>query len=335
MKILITGGAGFIGSALIRYLIAHTEHHVICVDALTYAANPEALHDVANHPRYQFIHANVCDAGAMRQIFQTHQPEAVMHLAAESHVDNSIRSPDAFIHSNIVGTYTLLEVARQYVEQLSPAKAKQFRFHHVSTDEVYGDVGLSSTQRYHEEAAYRPSSPYAASKASADHLVRAWHRTYGLPIVISASSNNYGPYQYPEKLIPVIVAKALAHQAIPLYGDGLHTRDWLHVDDHARALLRVLLHGKTGESYNISAANWRSNRDVMAHICQILDSLQPLESGQSYSTLIQHVADRPGHDHKYAVDATKITTTLGWTPQVDFEDGLQQTVTHYWARFKS
>lgn len=329
MKILITGGAGFIGSALIRYLLTQTSHQVVCVDSLTYAANPAALASIAQHPHYHFEHTNICDAQAIKRIFQTHQPDAVMHLAAESHVDNSISHPGSFIESNIVGTYTLLESARAYYQQLSPDAAANFKFHHVSTDEVYGDVAIDSPLCFTEQAAYRPSSPYAASKASSDHLVRAWHRTYELPIVISASSNNYGPYQHSEKLIPTVITRALAEEPIPLYGNGLNQRDWLHVDDHVNALMLVLLRGKVGESYHISAANWHSNHDIVLRLCQHLDTLRPRANGESYSHLITYVTDRLGHDQKYAIDASKIRDELGWYARINFEQGLRQTVEHY------
>lgn len=324
MKLLVTGGAGFIGSAFIRHIIAHTPHHVVNVDALTYAGNPQSLASVVANTRYVFERADVCDAIAMDRIFSNHQPDAVLHLAAESHVDHSITRPAAFIHTNIVGTYTLLQSACTYWQRLSGERRRLFRFHHVSTDEVYGDL-FQTDDLFTENTPYAPSSPYSASKASADHLVRAWHRTYGLPVVISTCTNNYGPFQHHEKLIPLMIQRALKGQSLPVYGRGHQVRDWLYVDDHVRALYRVLTQGWPGHTYNVGANNERRNLDVVRLICRLLDQKHPRHSG-SYEQLITFVADRPGHDQRYAIDATKVRRELGWSPQEPFETGLKKTI---------
>ncbi|GLR64679.1 GDP-mannose 4,6-dehydratase [Marinospirillum insulare] len=387
MKILVTGGAGFIGSAVIRHLIQNTQNSVINLDKLTYAGNLESLLEVSDDPRYAFEQVDICDTAELERVFQQHQPDAVMHLAAESHVDRSIDGPAEFIHTNIVGTYTLLEVARAYWNQLPEERKKAFRFHHVSTDEVYGDlphpndepviagdspVIASETKQsidchglqprsdelplFTETTAYEPSSPYSASKASSDHLVRAWHRTYGFPIVITNCSNNYGPYQFPEKLIPLVLLNALEGKQLPIYGAGDQIRDWLYVKDHARALCLVLEKGKNGETYNIGGHNELQNIEVVKTICEILDELVPPviagdssviasvakqstdchglqprsdDTASSYKSLITHVADRPGHDRRYAIDSTKMQTELGWTPEETFETGLKKTIQWY------
>lgn len=330
MKILITGGAGFIGSALIRHLINNTQHHVLNVDKLTYAGNLETLESVANNPRYQFAQVDICDSVKMRELFTSFQPDAVMHLAAESHVDRSIDSPAAFIETNIVGTYTLLEAARLYWQNLDKTQKAAFRFHHISTDEVFGD--LHGTQDlFTETTPYAPSSPYSASKASSDHLVRAWHRTYGLPILVTNCSNNYGHFQYPEKLIPVVILNAIAGKALPVYGNGQQIRDWLYVDDHARALLTVIEKGEIGETYNIGGHNEKANLEVVQTICEILEELHPQKPAgvARYADLITFVTDRPGHDLRYAIDASKIARELGWTPAETFKTGLKKTVQWY------
>ena len=330
MKILITGGAGFIGSALIRYVIENTEHSVINLDKLTYAGNLESLKTVETDPRYQFVQADICDAVKVNSVLQLHQPDAIMHLAAESHVDRSIDGPAAFIETNIVGTYILVEAARNYWQILADDKKAQFRFHHISTDEVYGDLP-NDNSLFTEETSYAPSSPYSASKASSDHIVRAWHRTYGLPVVVTNCSNNYGPYHFPEKLIPLVILNALEGKPLPVYGDGKQIRDWLFVDDHARALLTVVEKGKIGETYNIGGHNEKENIAVVRTICNILEELHPEKpSGLvNYQDLIKFVKDRPGHDLRYAIDAGKIANELGWTPKETFETGLKKTVEWY------
>lgn len=327
-NILVTGGAGFIGSAVVRYLINSTDNRVLNIDKLTYAGNLESLASVNDNPRYQFLHADICDKVAMTKAFDDFEPDIVMHLAAESHVDRSIDGPIDFIQTNIIGTYNLLEVARNYWQNLAEDKKSSFKFHHISTDEVYGD--LEGTEDLFTEAtSYSPSSPYSASKASSDHLVRAWHRTYGLPIVITNCSNNYGPYHFPEKLIPLVILNALDGRPLPVYGDGKQIRDWLYVEDHARALYLVATNAKVGETYNIGGHNEKQNIDVVKTICTILDNIKPREDGQSYTQQITFVKDRPGHDLRYAIDASKINKELGWQPQETFESGIQKTVEWY------
>lgn len=332
--IVVTGGAGFIGSAVIRQYINDTEHKIVNIDALTYAGNLESLSSIENNERYVFEHANICDIKALERIFEQHQPDAIMHLAAESHVDRSIDGPADFIQTNIVGTLNLLEVSRNYWNQLEKNKKANFRFHHVSTDEVYGD--LDETGLFTEETSYDPSSPYSASKASSDHLVRAWHRTYGFPIVITNCSNNYGGYQFPEKLIPLVTLNALEGKPLPIYGTGQQIRDWLHVDDHARALRLVLDTGINGQTYNIGGHNEKTNLEVVHTICDLLEKLVPgnpqsRESGnpEGFKGLITYVTDRPGHDIRYAIDATKIEKDLGWTPDETFESGIEKTIKWY------
>ncbi|MBT8348461.1 MAG: dTDP-glucose 4,6-dehydratase [Sulfurovum sp.] len=327
MKIIVTGGAGFIGSAVIRQYINDTEHEVINLDALTYAGNLESLSTIDQSSRYTFEHVDICDMKELERVFEQHQPDAIMHLAAESHVDRSIDGPAAFIQTNIVGTYNLLDVAKKYWDGLSSDRKDGFRFHHVSTDEVYGDLG--ETGYFTEETSYEPSSPYSASKASSDHLVRAWHRTYGLPIVITNCSNNYGAYQFPEKLIPLVTLNALEGKPLPIYGKGDQIRDWLHVDDHAQALRLVLETGKTGETYNIGGHNEKTNLEVVKTICSLLDELVPGSPHVPHESLITYVTDRPGHDLRYAIDADKIAAELGWTPQETFESGIEKTIRWY------
>lgn len=327
-NILVTGGAGFIGSAVIRYLINETNNNVLNIDKLTYAGNLESLETVSNNPRYQFLHADICDKVAMTKAFDDFEPDIVMHLAAESHVDRSIDGPMDFIQTNIIGTYNLLEVARNYWQNLTEDKKSRFKFHHISTDEVYGDLE-GTDDLFTEATPYSPSSPYSASKASSDHLVRAWHRTYGLPIVITNCSNNYGPYHFPEKLIPLVILNALDGKPLPVYGDGKQIRDWLYVEDHARALYLVATTAKIGETYNIGGHNEKQNIDVVKTICTILDNIKPRTDGQSYIQQITFVKDRPGHDLRYAIDASKINKELGWQPRETFKSGIQKTVEWY------
>ncbi len=324
-NLLVTGGCGFIGSALVRWLIQEEAVWVVNVDALTYAGNPDSVASVAGSPNYTFLQADISDAATMQRVFETHQPDAVVHLAAESHVDRSIDGPATFIQTNIVGTYTLLEAARQYWHTLPRPKRNNFRFLHVSTDEVFGT--LDDTGFFREDTPYRPNSPYSASKAASDHLVRAWYHTYGFPVLTTNCSNNYGPYQFPEKLIPVVILKALAGAEIPVYGNGANVRDWLFVDDHVRALWRVLQQGIPGETYNIGGWNEQTNLSVVHTICQILEELRPTK--MPYSRQITFVTDRPGHDFRYAMDATKIDRELGWRPQETFDSGLRKTVKWY------
>lgn len=331
MRILVTGGAGFIGSAVIRHLIADTDHIVANLDKLSYAGNLASLADAAQSDRYRFYHHDICDADALTRIFTEFQPTTVMHLAAESHVDRSITGPGEFIQTNIVGTYQLLEAARLYWNQLGDTEKENFRFHHISTDEVYGDLD-GTDDLFTETTSYAPSSPYSASKASSDHLVRAWNRTYGLPVLVTNCSNNYGPYHFPEKLIPHMILSALAGKPLPVYGNGQQIRDWLYVEDHARALVQVAAEGVPGETYNIGGHNEKANIDVVKTICALLDELRPrIVDGkqQPYADLITFVTDRPGHDVRYAIDATKIERELGWTPAETFETGLRKTVQWY------
>ncbi|EJU73140.1 dTDP-glucose 4,6-dehydratase [Neisseria meningitidis 80179] len=329
-KILVTGGAGFIGSAVVRHIINDTQDAVVNVDKLTYAGNLESLESVANHPRYAFEQVDICDRAALDRVFAEHQPDAVMHLAAESHVDRSIDGPAAFIETNIVGTYTLLEAARAYWQQMPSEKHEAFRFHHISTEEVYGDLS-GTDDLFTETAPYAPSSPYSASKASSDHLVRAWLRTYGLPTIVTNCSNNYGPYHFPEKLIPLMILNALDGKPLPVYGDGMQIRDWLFVEDHARALYQVVTEGVVGETYNIGGHNEKANIEVVKTICTLLEELVPEKPAgvARYEDLITFVQDRPGHDVRYAVDAAKIRRDLGWLPLETFESGLRKTVQWY------
>ncbi|WP_137819723.1 dTDP-glucose 4,6-dehydratase [Pseudomonas sp. 2FG] len=353
MRILITGGAGFIGSALIRHLLNDTEHQVLNLDKLTYAGNLESLASVADNPRYQFLQADIGDQPEVAQALAQFQPDAVMHLAAESHVDRSIDGPAAFIQTNIVGTYSLLEATRAYWQNLPTERKQAFRFHHISTDEVYGDLhGVDDL--FTETTPYAPSSPYSASKAASDHLVRAWQRTYGLPVLVTNCSNNYGPYHFPEKLIPLVILNALDGKPLPVYGNGQQVRDWLYVEDHARALLKVVSEGQVGETYNIGGHNEKRNLEVVESICALLDELMPLQptavgasrlakqsateampdganrgQARSYKELITFVKDRPGHDLRYAIDASKIQRELAWVPQETFETGLRKTVQWY------
>lgn len=324
--ILVTGGAGFIGSALVRQLVRETPATVVNVDALTYAGNLDSLAEVRDHPRHRFEQVDICDPIALAAVFARHRPQAVMHLAAESHVDRSIAGPGAFIHTNVVGTATLLEVARDYWQTLSGAAQDEFRLHHVSTDEVYGALGPEGC--FTEDSPYRPNSPYAASKAAADHLVRAWYQTYGLPVVTSNCSNNYGPCQFPEKLIPLVILNALAGKPLPIYGNGQQVRDWLYVEDHARALRQVLQHGRVGDTYGIGGLAERCNLEVVQSVCAVLDRLRPDAAGPC-ARLITHVADRPGHDQRYAMDPAKIMRELDWQPLESFDSGLEKTVRWY------
>ncbi len=328
MNIIVTGGAGFIGSAVIRHIIKNTDNQVLNVDKLTYAGNLESLVDVENNPRYSFKQIDICDVEAVGQAFDDFQPDLIMHLAAESHVDRSIDGPAEFINTNIVGTYTLLEAARKYWQALEEEKKSTFKFHHISTDEVYGDLE-GTTDLFTETTPYAPSSPYSASKASSDHLVRAWYRTYGLPVVITNCSNNYGPYHFPEKLIPLVILNALDGKPLPIYGKGNQIRDWLYVEDHARALYKVVTEGAIGETYNIGGHNEKQNIEVVKTICAILDELQPQSNNKPYESLITFVTDRPGHDVRYAIDASKIKSDLDWTPKETFDSGIRKTVEWY------
>lgn len=327
MRILVTGGAGFIGSALCRLLLAETGARVLNVDKLTYAANPASLESVANNPRYGFLQADICDAAAMRAAFEVFQPTAICHLAAESHVDRSITGSADFIRTNIVGTHTLLEAARHYWLGLEDAAHATFRFLHISTDEVYGSLGADGL--FTETTAYDPSSPYSASKAASDHLVQAWHRTYGLPTLISNCSNNYGPCQFPEKLIPLMILNALDGRPLPVYGEGTNVRDWLNVEDHARALLTILARGRPGETYNVGGRNERTNIEVVETICRLMDERFPQRPAHRH--LITHVTDRPGHDHRYAIDASKLEGELGWRARETFDTGIARTLDWYLA----
>ncbi|MFC6689681.1 dTDP-glucose 4,6-dehydratase [Jhaorihella thermophila] len=324
MKLIVTGGAGFIGSAVVRRAV-RDGHRVVNVDALTYAACLDNVAEVADHPDYAFVEADIRDRAAMDAVFAEHRPDAIMHLAAESHVDRSIDGPGTFIDTNIGGTYTLLEAARKY--WTAQGRPDTFRFHHISTDEVYGSLG--PTGQFTEDTPYDPRSPYSASKAASDHLVRAWHHTYGLPVVLTNCSNNYGPFHFPEKLIPVTIINALAGKPLPIYGDGSNVRDWLYVEDHAEALLLVVQKGQVGRSYNIGGENERTNLELVQTLCAILDELRPRADGRPYAEQITFVADRPGHDARYAIDPSRIRAELGWRPSVTVEEGLRRTVQWY------
>jgi dTDP-glucose 4,6-dehydratase len=336
LNILITGGAGFIGSAVVRHILTYTNIKVINLDALTYAGNVESIPAELLNERYAFEQVDICNFDEVTRVFTEHKPDAVMHLAAESHVDRSIDGPSDFMQTNIIGTFNLLEAARSYLAKLPDDKKSAFRFHHISTDEVYGDLE-GTDDLFTEETSYEPSSPYSASKASSDHLVRAWHRTYGLPVIVTNCSNNYGPYHFPEKLVPHIILNALSAKSLPIYGDGSQIRDWLYVEDHARALYKVVTEGKVGETYNIGGHNEKKNIEVVETLCAILDELKPIANNPAYSSssmthyneLITFVKDRPGHDVRYAIDASKIERELGWMPEESFETGIRKTVEWY------
>ncbi len=330
MKLLVTGGAGFIGSTVVRHVICETQDSVVNVDKLTYAGNLESLADISSSERYAFEQVDICNRTELQRVFQEHQPDAVMHLAAESHVDRSIDGPAEFINTNIVGTYTLLEVARNYWLEMDDGRKASFRFHHISTDEVFGDLE-NPEELFTEETSYAPSSPYSASKASADHLVRAWLRTYGLPTLISNCSNNYGPHQFPEKLIPLMILNALEGRSLPVYGTGAQIRDWLYVDDHARALYQIVMQGEIGETYNVGGHNEKRNIEVVQSLCGLLEELAPEKpvGVKNYSDLVTFVDDRPGHDLRYAIDAGKIQRDLNWIPEETFGTGLRKTVEWY------
>ncbi|MDZ5601448.1 dTDP-glucose 4,6-dehydratase [Pseudomonas sp. RP23018S] len=328
MKILVTGGAGFIGSAVVRHIISNTSDAVVNVDKLTYAGNLESLQSVDQNDRYAFEHVDICDREALDRVFREHQPDAVMHLAAESHVDRSISGPSAFIQTNIIGTYVLLEATRSYWSSLDERRKAAFRFHHISTDEVYGDLE-GPEDLFTETTPYQPSSPYSASKASSDHLVRAWARTYGLPTLVTNCSNNYGPFHFPEKLIPLVILNALEGKPLPIYGKGDQIRDWLYVEDHARALYKVVTEGEVGETYNIGGHNEKQNIEVVRTVCALLDELRPDSKFRPHVELLTYVQDRPGHDLRYAIDASKIQRELGWVPEETFETGIRKTVQWY------
>ncbi|MGH1543736.1 MAG: dTDP-glucose 4,6-dehydratase [Arenicella sp.] len=325
--VLLTGGAGFIGSALVRYLIDATDVTVVNVDKLTYAGSRLSIGEADSDPRHHFHEVDIADASAIRQLIEQYQPDYIMHLAAESHVDRSIDGPGEFIQTNLVGTYTMLETAREYWDALPEDRRAAFRFHHISTDEVYGSLG--ETGLFTEDTRYKPNSPYSASKAGSDHLVRAWHKTYGFPVVTSNCSNNYGPYQFPEKLVPLIIQKAMAGEALPIYGKGDNVRDWLYVDDHVKALWKIVTEGVPGEVYNVGGHNEKTNIEVVTTLCSILDELRPRADGKPYVDQITYVADRPGHDRRYAIDASKIDRELGWTPDETFETGFRRTIEWY------
>jgi dTDP-glucose 4,6-dehydratase len=327
MKIIVTGGAGFIGSALIRQLIAESGHHVLNFDKLTYAGSLTSLSDVAKNQRYRFLRGDICDGSLVKKTLAEFDPDGIIHLAAESHVDRSIDGPAAFIQTNICGTFTLLQASRDHFERLASERQSRFRFHHVSTDEVYGSLGASG--KFVETTPYNPRSPYSASKAASDHLATAWGHTFSLPVIISNCSNNYGPYQFPEKLIPLCIIKALAGEALPVYGTGEHVRDWLYVEDHARALRAIFERGRPGETYNIGGDAEQRNIGVVHAICDVIDRLRPRAGGKSHRELIRFVSDRPGHDARYAIDASKIREELGWAPLRDFESGIKATVQWY------
>jgi dTDP-glucose 4,6-dehydratase len=330
LKILVTGGAGFIGSAVVRHIIGNTNDSVVNLDKLTYAGNLESLEAVAGNERYAFERVDICDSAELQRVFKEHRPDAVMHLAAESHVDRSISGPSDFIQTNIVGTYALLEAARHYWKELDAEAQSRFRFHHISTDEVYGDLE-GPEDLFTELTPYQPSSPYSASKASSDHLVRAWSRTYGLPTIVTNCSNNYGPCHFPEKLIPLVILNALEGKSLPIYGKGDQVRDWLYVEDHARALYQVVTEGVVGETYNIGGHNEKKNIEVVQKLCELLDELCPDSPYRPHADLITYVQDRPGHDQRYAIDASKIQRELGWVPVETFESGIRKTVEWYLA----
>ncbi len=329
--VLVTGGAGFVGSALVRHLIGRTAHRVVTVDALTYAGDLRVLAGLADHPRHSFEHVDVCDGPALTEVVRRHRPGAVVHLAAESHVDRSIDAPAAFVRTNVVGTATLLDVVRTWLDGDGAGHRESFRLVHVSTDEVYGDLPLTGPERFHEGSPYAPHSPYAASKAASDHFVRAWSHTYGVPAIVTHGTNTYGPWQFPEKLIPVVVLRALAGEPIPLYGAGTNVRDWIHVDDHARALAAVLDRGVVGETYDIGARCEKTNLEVVRAVCGLLDELAPAPSGRPYADLVTFVDDRPGHDRRYATDPSAVERAVGWRPEVTWGAGLRDTVAWFVA----